>query len=148
MNLEHAFFGAIKVQLLPEGYARMEVSNEYGKEITREDARNICKFIYESNEGKDVATMIVSPSNTGVNLGFGVSQEFSSNSYLSKIRVAEAFVISSKASRLIVDFYARLNRKRNLKVFKLEDDAKTWIMEEIHKAKRNLNEINSEGLSL
>lgn len=133
MNLEPTFFGAIKVQLMPEGYARMEISNEYGHEITREDAKNICKFIYDSNEGKDLATMIVSPSNTGVNLGFGVSQEFSNNEYLSKIRVAEAFVISSRASRLIVDFYAMLNRKRNLKVFKMEIDAKVWVIEELAK---------------
>lgn len=134
MNLEPTFFGAIKVQLMPEGYARMEISNEYGHEITREDAKDICKYIYDSVEGKRVATMIVSPSNTGINLDFGVSQEFSSNKYLSGIRVAEAFVISSKSSRLIVDFYARLNRKRNLKVFKLEMDAKVWVLEELAKA--------------
>lgn len=138
MNLEPAFFGAIKVQLMPEGYARMEISNEYGHEITREDARQTCKFIYDANEGKDLATMIISMENAGVNLGFGVSQEFSNNEYLSKIRIAEAFVISSKASRLIVDFYFRLNRRRNSKVFKLEMDAKVWVVEEIAKVSNNL----------
>ena len=75
--------------------------------------------------------MIIGNDISGVRQGFGVNSEFNTNKYISQVRVAEAIVMDSIAMRLIMDFYTKLKRKRNTKVFKLEEDAREWILEQL-----------------
>lgn len=132
--------GATLVEVFPNGISRMEISNKFGDEVTKDHAVEICKFIFDANEGRTTTTMIVGNDTAGVNLGFGVPQEFNVNEYLSKIRIAEAIVIDSAAMRLIMNFYTALKRKRNSKIFKNESEAQLWLLEELNNHRSSENQ--------
>ena len=118
------------MQRMPEGYTRIEINEKWGKEITVEEAQQICKAIHDVNEGNPSFDIVVGTNATGVTMKPGVLQEFSKNEWLNKVRIVEAQVFNSLSQRILIHMYHKLNKTKNFKVFKTEESAVEWVLEQ------------------
>lgn len=119
--------GATLIELHPDGYTRMEISEAYGRSVTLADAKEICKAIYELNEGKKSKSLVVSINSDGVFMETGVKEEFANSPYVKDTVMAEAYVMDSFAKRIIIRFYAKMVKGRKIRSFKTEEKAVEWL---------------------
>lgn len=131
--------GATLVEIMPEGYTRIEINQDWGASISVNEAREICHAIHDLNDGQMMGSIVVGTNASGVTMEPGVNQEFSENEKLNKVRIAEAQVFDSLPQRLLIHFYHKMNKNKNFKVFKSEEKAKAWILTQI----KNYRDIHS-----
>jgi uncharacterized protein YcfJ len=127
--------GATVVQVMDTGYTRIEINNDWGDSISVEEAQQICQTIFDLNNGNKMGSVIIGTNATGVHMESGVNQVFSKNELLNKVRIAEAQVFDSLPQRLLIHFYHKMNRNKNFKVFKNEELAVEWILDQIEQDK-------------
>lgn len=106
----------------------LEVDGNYKDSISIDDANAICEKLVELGNGMPIVKIATEQQGPPIDIEKGVIDVFLKHSELSKILVAEAMVIESLATRILMGTYMRIkSRNRVFKTFRSETAALEWV---------------------
>jgi len=128
--------GANNISVDERGFVRIDIVDSIKNTITPSDAEQVCEAIYELAEGKRMPVLTNGLQGKDVYMEPGVREVFASNQKLGSVRTAEAFVVPSLSTRLMINFYMKFNAPSvPTRAFNDEASAVRWIMRYVMKEK-------------
>lgn len=122
--------GANNISVDERGFIRIDIVNGVKNTITQADALEVCEVVFDLAEGKKMPVLTNGLRGRDVDMEPGVREVFASNEKLSSVRIAEAFVVPSLSTRMLINFYMRFNAPSvPVRAFNDEEQAVKWIMQ-------------------